>query len=96
MAACIMTSMLCACAIPLLKSFVSHARLAYADMLDELAQGNDLRARVLAGLSLYATDAVEPDSHIFRYSVNVTYCLIRHWESGDRMVPLIQHSPSTN
>eukprot|EP00965_Chrysotila_dentata_P188521 6172785-Pleurochrysis_carterae.AAC.2 len=35
-------------------------------------------------------------SQNFRYSLNVTYCPIRPWESGDRMAPLIRHSPSTN
>eukprot|EP00965_Chrysotila_dentata_P202450 6181133-Pleurochrysis_carterae.AAC.2 len=35
-------------------------------------------------------------SQNFRYSVNVTYFPIRHWESGDRMAPLTQHSPSTD
>eukprot|EP00965_Chrysotila_dentata_P098141 3245064-Pleurochrysis_carterae.AAC.1 len=35
------------------------------------------------------------DSQNFRHSASVPYCPIRHWESGDRMTPLTQHSPST-
>eukprot|EP00965_Chrysotila_dentata_P254903 6212031-Pleurochrysis_carterae.AAC.8 len=30
----------------------------------------------------------------FRHSASVTYCPIRHWESGDKMAPLTHHSPS--
>eukprot|EP00965_Chrysotila_dentata_P254744 6211981-Pleurochrysis_carterae.AAC.7 len=30
----------------------------------------------------------------FRHSANVTFGFICHWESGDRMARLIQHSPS--
>eukprot|EP00965_Chrysotila_dentata_P227276 6195902-Pleurochrysis_carterae.AAC.1 len=30
----------------------------------------------------------------FRHFASVAYNPIRHWESGDRMAPLIQHSPS--
>eukprot|EP00965_Chrysotila_dentata_P257468 6212896-Pleurochrysis_carterae.AAC.1 len=33
-------------------------------------------------------------SQNFRHSASVTYSPIRHWESGDRVAPLIQHSPS--
>eukprot|EP00965_Chrysotila_dentata_P101572 3353553-Pleurochrysis_carterae.AAC.1 len=32
--------------------------------------------------------------HNFRHSASVTYSPIHNWESGDRMVPLIRHSPS--
>eukprot|EP00965_Chrysotila_dentata_P062007 2054691-Pleurochrysis_carterae.AAC.1 len=33
------------------------------------------------------------DSQNLRHSASVTYSPVRHWESGDRMVPLIRHSP---
>eukprot|EP00965_Chrysotila_dentata_P258931 6213397-Pleurochrysis_carterae.AAC.1 len=36
------------------------------------------------------------DSQNFRQSANVTYCPMRHWESGDRMAPLTRHSLSNN
>eukprot|EP00965_Chrysotila_dentata_P263124 6214768-Pleurochrysis_carterae.AAC.9 len=38
------------------------------------------------------------DSQNFHYFVIVTHVplAIRHWESGDRMDPLVRHSPSTN
>eukprot|EP00965_Chrysotila_dentata_P177537 5864710-Pleurochrysis_carterae.AAC.3 len=31
----------------------------------------------------------------FRHSASVTYSPICHWESGDRMAPLTQHSSSS-
>eukprot|EP00965_Chrysotila_dentata_P258237 6213153-Pleurochrysis_carterae.AAC.2 len=34
------------------------------------------------------------DSQNFRQPANMTYSPICHWESGDRMAPLIRHSPS--
>eukprot|EP00965_Chrysotila_dentata_P085236 2812733-Pleurochrysis_carterae.AAC.1 len=34
------------------------------------------------------------DSQNFRHAANVAYSPICHWESGDRMAPLIRHSPS--
>eukprot|EP00965_Chrysotila_dentata_P193418 6175752-Pleurochrysis_carterae.AAC.2 len=36
------------------------------------------------------------DSQNFPISASVTYGPIRHWESGDRMASLTQHSPSTH
>eukprot|EP00965_Chrysotila_dentata_P228129 6196421-Pleurochrysis_carterae.AAC.2 len=30
----------------------------------------------------------------FRHYASVTYSPVRHWESGERMAPLTQHSPS--
>eukprot|EP00965_Chrysotila_dentata_P210707 6186046-Pleurochrysis_carterae.AAC.1 len=34
------------------------------------------------------------DLQNFRHSASVAYSPIRHWESGDRMVLFIRHSPS--
>eukprot|EP00965_Chrysotila_dentata_P077197 2548720-Pleurochrysis_carterae.AAC.1 len=36
------------------------------------------------------------DSQNYRHSASMKYSPIRHWERGDRMAPLTQHSPSTH